>query len=459
MTRTTPHVAIIGSGLGGSFLALVLAKKGIHVDIYERFTKSQTTAQNSNRSYSLTLYGYGIKLLKEQGLWKNIVPNLIQLNGSYTQLANNSKPIYTPIKNEKDTYYCISRAQLLRILVEKINTNPRIKMHYGVNIISIDKYNRTMNIENQKTKKISTIKPEVIIGADGANSIVRSYLQQGQESTHSQMYAQWTYKQFPISKKWVATLQLDPKSAYTWSRNNACVAAFPNKDETFSALLILPKGTGGFTTLNSRTAVFKHIENEFPMLLPMALDISNAILHNPEGSYVTIHTNPWYYKDFIAIIGDAAHGFYPFMGQGASAAFGDGILLAKLLETYGPKWGMIFSEYQNTRKKNMDTLGDLSEKELHRYLRNTRADFDTIYNKIESIGHRLLPHFIKAPVSETVQHNPDITANSFILHAKQRKRALFFGIPLSVIIVTQLVKVYEWATHYSDFSKNHYPGI
>lgn len=443
MTKNTSHISIIGSGLGGCFLAILLAKKGYNVDIYERFTKTQTTDANTKRSYSLTLYGYGIKLLKEQGVWRDVKPHLIQLEGSYTQLTKNTKAIFTPVNTDEMSYYCIARTELLKILLKKISTYKQIKVHYGMNIISIDKYNRSMTIENHKTKKNIKVRPDVIIGADGANSLVRSVIQQGQESNHSQEYANWTYKQFPIAKKWVEKFALHKNAAYTWSRKNACIAAFPNKDGSLSALLILPKGKYGYQYVQSRTAVYKRIEQEFPVLLPMASDIANALLKNPEGTYVTIHTNPWYYKDFAAIIGDAAHGFYPFMGQGASAAFGDSIQIVKLLEKYGPKWETIFSEYQDARKTNMDTLGELSKIELQRYLRNKRADYNSIYNKLESVAHKLLPLIIKAPVNETAPQDPEHTALYVAEHTKQRKRARYIGVPISVFLATKIIAATE----------------
>ena len=37
--------------------------------------------------------------------------------------------------------------------------------------------------------------------------------------------------------------------------------------------------------------------------------------NNPTGSLVTIRCAPWYYKDKVALVGDAAHAVVPFYGQ------------------------------------------------------------------------------------------------------------------------------------------------
>ena len=53
----------------------------------------------------------------------------------------------------------------------------------------------------------------------------------------------------------------------------------------------------------------------------------------------------------MAIIGDAAHGFYPFFGQGVSAAFGDCMELVKLVDRYGTNWEKFFLSLSNGTKK------------------------------------------------------------------------------------------------------------
>lgn len=430
----TKSIAIVGSGLGGCFLALLLAKRGYKVDIYEKFSKKAITDANAKRSFSLTLYGYAVEILKKNGYWKAVKPHLLPMDGSMTQVTKNSKPIFTPIDQDVMPYYAVTRTALLSVLLEAVEKNANVKMHYQTEILTIDRYKKTLLIHNGKTHKFSTVAPEVIIGADGVHSTVRPFIQQGQEGTHSQEYTPWTYKQFIISATWVKKLQLKQQVAYTWTRKTACIASFPLLDGSLSALLIMPKGTSGFASLTTKSKIVKLIATEFPVLLPLVNEIASEILENPEGTFVTIHTEPWYYKDFMAIMGDAAHGFNPFFGQGVSAAFGDSMQLVQLIDNYGLDWGKIFPLYQEARKENMDALGEISKMEFKRYLRHKRADYTVVYDKLESLLHKIAPKLVGAPLPERVIMDPEHTATHWNAFQKQRSRAKFLGIPLVVVV-------------------------
>ena len=207
--------------------------------------------------------------------------------------------------------------------------------------------------------------------------------------------------------------------------------------------MIFPKDENVFKTFNSNEDIEAIIDEDFPLLLPIAKSIATQILTNPGGIFTTIKTSPWYYKDFITIIGDAAHGFYPFFGQGASSAFGDCMQIISLLDSIGPSWEKIFPLYQEARKKHMDNLGELSKKGLLRYMRNKRADYDAIFEKLEAVAHTYVPQYIQSPVYQVVMNNPANTADYVSRHNKQRKIAKWLGVPFLTSVLTICVFVYE----------------
>jgi len=443
ITDSNAKITIIGGGLGGSFMAVLLANRGYKVELFERLSQKEIYDTNSKRSYNITFLAYGVNLLKAANLWEIIKPHTHQLKGSSTQLSKNAKPIYTPTYDKKNEYYAVSRASVLRIMLEQLAKHSNVTVHYNTALISIDRHSKTIFVQDLKTKKITSATCSVIIGADGTNSLVRSLLQQGQHSSHSQEYAKGGYKQFNISKEQVKQLQLQDGVAYTWSAKEKFILAFPNFDGSLAGLLIYPKDKSGFKKLQSEYAVKDLIANDFPLLLPIYKDLAEQLLTNPVGGFVTIHTDPWYYKDFITIIGDAAHGFYPFFGQGTSAAFGDAMKLVTLLDKYGPDWGKIFLLYQGARKRHMDALGELSKEGLMRYARNKRADYATIYDTLEAIGHQVAPNHIHPPVIAPVMNNPELTADYVENSRKQRVIANKFGFSFAVVVLTYMVGLYE----------------
>jgi kynurenine 3-monooxygenase len=82
--------------------------------------------------------------------------------------------------------------------------------------------------------------------------------------------------------------------------------------------------------------------------------------NNPTGSLVTIRCAPWYYRDKVCLLGDAAHAVVPFYGQGMNAAFEDCVVLDECLEKFPENREHAFAEYFSRRKENADALADLA---------------------------------------------------------------------------------------------------
>src|SRR5476651_1886614 len=101
MDNPKNKITIIGTGLAGSFLAVLLARKGFTVEIYERLDEKDICDLASKRSYNIVLFGYGIKILKQTGFWKNIEPYLLSLKGSVTHITKDIKPVVTVVDQEK----------------------------------------------------------------------------------------------------------------------------------------------------------------------------------------------------------------------------------------------------------------------------------------------------------------------------------------------------------------------
>jgi kynurenine 3-monooxygenase len=440
-----PAVAIIGAGLSGCFLAVLLAKRGYPVHVYERFSRKETLAAPSQRAYNLTLYGYAVDILREAGLWNAVEPVLLPLEGSVTYATSrrNCRPIFSHF-DDSLPYYAVPRVRLLEAIISQADLNPLIAFHFETALLSIDRRKRTMTVRDEASGTCSTVGYGLIVGADGVNSLVRPLMQQGQETSHRQANTNWSYKQITVGPETSERLGLRKNIAYAWTRSNAAIVGHPNKDGSMTAVFILPDKDGdGFDSLASASAVRSFFERNFPSLLPALPDITCALLNNRKGSFATLHTSPWYYGDFIAIAGDAAHAFPPFYGQGVSAGFGDCVELARLTDLYKGDWSRILPAYQEARKRNMDVLGELSLQGLFRYRRQTRASYAAVYDRVDSILHRLFPAFFRPPLFVSIAMDPGRAADAFRKHRRQRILTWFLGIPLAVLVVTGLIRLKE----------------
>jgi kynurenine 3-monooxygenase len=233
-------ITIVGCGIAGIFCAIIFAKKGYQIEIYEKFKKHDICDIASKRSYNLVLFGYAIEILKKTGLWNDIKPFLLSLEGSITHLPNGIKPIKALTDQQKLPYYTVIRSKLVEILLKKASEDSSISFYFETALLSIDKKNKTILIQNLKTKHISSIASDVVIGADGIHSVVRSFMQQGQHSNHSQEYAPWVYKQFILSPQMVEKLSLGKKLVHVWPNKKTFIITHPDDKNALYALLVYP---------------------------------------------------------------------------------------------------------------------------------------------------------------------------------------------------------------------------
>lgn len=437
-------ITIIGAGLTGCFLAILLAKRGYDVVIYERLSKEDIITTNSKRSFNLTFYNYGVQCLKEINVWEKVMPDLIHLKGSVTQIAKDTRPIFARFDYNDMPYYAIQRAKLLNILIKEALANPKITIHFSTDLLSLDRHEQTIQVEKTNSNTIQTVPYTVILGTDGANSLTRSFLQQGRPTVHRQEFVDYEYKQIIITKEMAETIQLLPDMQHVWTRKQQTMIAFPNGDGSFTGMLILPKNDDeGFASLTSLDRITTFFKTLFPNFLPVIDQISSQITENPLGYFVTVYTDPWYYKDSIAIFGDAAHACLPFYGIGMSVGFGDCMEFVNLVDTYHGDWQTIFPQYQALRKKNTDIIANLAKESFVRFRRYKKADPVAIYDRLEATLHTIFPKIFQPPLFNRVANDPNRAEDFFKTYSTQRKRAVLYGLPIFVAALTATIGIAE----------------
>jgi kynurenine 3-monooxygenase len=137
--------------------------------------------------------------------------------------------------------------------------------------------------------------------------------------------------------------------------------ALPNPDGSFTCTLFWEfKGPRSFETTTTDDDVRRFFDEEFPDAVPLMPTLVEDFRENPTGSLVTIRCAPWFYKDKVALVGDAAHAVVPFYGQGMNAAFEDCVVLDECLAAFPDNRERAFAEYFQRRKENADALADLA---------------------------------------------------------------------------------------------------
>ncbi len=115
---SVPGVNIVGAGLAGSLLAILLAKRGFQVTVYERRPDPRMAVVDGGRSINLALAARGIRGLKLAGVLERVMPLAIPMRGRMVHEHDGSAELQMYGVRPEEVIYSVSRADLNRALIE-----------------------------------------------------------------------------------------------------------------------------------------------------------------------------------------------------------------------------------------------------------------------------------------------------------------------------------------------------
>ncbi len=177
---------------------------------------------------------------------------------------------------------------------------------------------------------------------------------------YDESYLAHGYKELTIPPGLNGSWQMEKNALHIWPRKSFMMIALPNPDGSFTCTLFWEfEGPRSFATIQADEQVMKFFSEEFPDAVPLMPKLLEDFKNNPTGSLVTIRCAPWFYRDKVCLVGDAAHAVVPFYGQGMNAAFEDCVVLDECLHQFADRQ-QAFAEYFQQRKANADALADLA---------------------------------------------------------------------------------------------------
>lgn len=435
-----PPIIIVGAGMAGCFLALCLAKKGYTIQIHEKRNDLASLMKEEGRSFNLTLYYRGIEALKKLSLWDEVKKYAQIAEGNVAHFPN-GKDRFDRFDNTNEVLYTIHRTSLNKALILAAKKHPNISFTFHSTSVTVDKHAKELVVKDTITGKLSSHPYLFLVGADGAHSTIRSALQQSGEAKHSLVFSDWGYKEVWISPEKAGEMNLRKKATHTWPRDNSLLLAFPNPDLSCTLMFNLPiNGEESFASLTSRQKIHTYLQKYFPELNMIEQEIIDSFLTRPLGNFVTVKTSPWYYKDSIVLVGDAAHAVLPFYGQGMCAAFEDCLTLVSLLSKYPKKREEAFRKYQEIRKRNTDILAELSVANFIELRDRTRSEKFIVKDQVYTLLNLLFPKFWSPPLYVLVAHSSLSYEEAVRKFKRQEKKARLLGIDLGIAVLLPLMK-------------------
>jgi kynurenine 3-monooxygenase len=396
-------LVLIGSGLAGGLLGAYLGRRGYEVALYERRSDPRAGNFVGGRSINLAVSTRGIHALGQLGIAQEVMEHAIPMRGRMIH-DKSGRLHFAPY--DVDPNKCINsigRATLNTVVIEAAQRYPNVRVVFNHRCTDVDLTEAVCYLErtdDAAAAAMSAAKPEMIqargdavIGVDGAFSAVRHAMQRRLDRfDYNQSYLAHGYKELSIPPGPNASWQMEKNALHIWPRKSFMMIALPNPDGSFTCTLFWEfEGARSFATTKTNDDIRRFFDEEFPDAVPLMPALREDFRENPTGSLVTIRCAPWYYRDKIALVGDAAHAVVPFYGQGMNAAFEDCVVLDECLAEFPDNRERAFAEYYARRKENADALADLAIDNFIEMRDKTASKTFRAKKKLDHLLEGLLP--------------------------------------------------------------------
>lgn len=353
---------LIGSGLAGGLLAAYLGRRGYEVDLYERRADPREGNIVGGRSINLALSTRGIHALQQLGIAEEVLRHAIPMRGRMIHEKSGDLH-FAPYDVDPNKHInSIGRASLNTVVIDAALRYPNVRLSFNHRCTAVDLDSANAQLLNTATGQPAVSSGDAVIGVDGAFSAVRQSMQRKIANfEYDENYIAHGYKELTIPPGPGGAWQMEREALHIWPRKSFMMIALPNPDGSFTCTLFWEfEGPRSFATTKTDHDVQRFFEEEFPDAVPLMPALLDDFRQNPTGSLVTIRCAPWFYKDKVALVGDAAHAVVPFYGQGMNAAFEDCVVLDECLANFSHDRQRAFAEYFARRKENAEALAGLA---------------------------------------------------------------------------------------------------
>ena len=353
-------ITIAGAGPVGTLLAIVLARHGHRVNLFESRPDSRVKSIYQGKSINIALSDRGWLALASVGLEQQVKQQAIAMHkrvmhaidGSITEQAYGT---------QEQAIWSVSRAGINEQLLDLAEQEPLISIKFDQRLIDVDFDSASANFMHEHT--IEKVSADILFGADGAYSKVRRLAQETPRFSYSQSYMPQSYIELNIPANEDGSFKMAKDALHIWPRKKFMLIALPNPDGSFTCTLFLDfQGDVSFSSLTQRADVEQFFKTNFADAMALLENPVDEFLAKTANPLFLLKVDPWVINEKVALIGDAAHAMVPFYGQGMNCGFEDCRELGELITLHKHDWSKIFQGYQAARKINADAITELAKR-------------------------------------------------------------------------------------------------
>lgn len=361
-----PHVLIAGAGIGGLTAALGLLRRGFPVSVYEQAKELREVGAG------VLISPNGMRVLTNLGVAERALAIAAHPVRREVRLWNTGQAWPTFELNTVASavyghpFAWLFRPDLLELLAEAVIDLAPDAIHLGYKATSCRQEAGTVTLLFADGR---TASGDALVGADGVHSVIRNSLH-GTDQPEFTGFIAW---------RGVIPFTALPSRFYdsvakTWVGPTGHVVEYPvRRGELLNFVGVVQRNdwhTESWSTVGSREDLASDFDGWHD-------DVRIMIQAVPQPNLwaLSVHRPLQYWSaDRITLLGDACHPTLPFLGQGATMAIEDGLVLARAMDAYAPDVVRGFASYEAVRKERTSRLVAGAEENVKRITNPILAD-------------------------------------------------------------------------------------